>query len=463
METLQKLVPFFQDLLRQWYQFTLDNADYAGALAVSVWLLTAIFYSIRIGFLKRQIARAEKAKNETLASLNAAEQQCQALQQQMSETTEKMQSAVETAESQSQRASSLEQRLNTSNQKLANSLANLVDSFELNLHSLPAADAENLLSEYDAVVARVAERFQNEQQAKTQLQLTLHAEAAKLAEKEMLASSLQHRLDTQTQQLAKLEMAVEQYEAAQRQLEADKEQQLAEAMARQQAEAARLAELEKQRQAETHIPPQTSAIAQEAQKPAEPVKQPEVIEKTVQAASVVVEPQLNSESIATKAPEVEKTGVKAPTPSADTKKPKAVAADKGKGLFGRAMDRFAKLDQKLGFQTKTEIEPEKPALEDEKIIEARQTDSAAQEAVAEPIKVAKESASLGKKMGGLLGGFKKSPANEPLKNTAPQQPETPAAVVEPLPEAAAAENNDKPGNKATNKLAGMFGKFKSKK
>ncbi len=51
---MQTTMPFLNNLLAEWYQLTLDNALYAISLAVSVWLLTAIFYSLRIGFLNRR-------------------------------------------------------------------------------------------------------------------------------------------------------------------------------------------------------------------------------------------------------------------------------------------------------------------------------------------------------------------------------------------------------------------------
>jgi DNA repair exonuclease SbcCD ATPase subunit len=217
METVQKLVPYFQELLQQWYELTLHNQEYAICLAVSVWLITAIFYSIRIGFLKRSNAKLLKDKTATQTSLDETKKELQTLQQQYTEANERMEQAVEKSAAESQ-------RLQASNKQLANSLSSMVDCFELNQHNLPTAESENLLTEYEAVVARALERFQTEQQAKTQLQLSFHAETAKLAEKEMLVSSLQNRLDTQTQQLAKLELAIEHYEDAQRQLEADKQQ-----------------------------------------------------------------------------------------------------------------------------------------------------------------------------------------------------------------------------------------------
>jgi len=453
METLQKLLPLLQDLWPRWYQLTLDNADYAAVLVVSAWLLTAIFYSIRLGFAKRQIARITAAGNAIQANLNTAQEQLQTLQQQLNETTEQMQTAVQKAESESERANTLEQRLQASNQKLADSSAHLVERFELNLQTLPAANADNLLAEYDAIIARIGERFQNEQQAKTQLQLTLHTEAAKVAEKEMLVSSLQNRLDTQTQQLAKLEMAVEQYEAAQRQLEADKERQLAEAMARQQAEAARLAALETQRQAEKHTPPPPPV-----EKPVlEPVKQPEIVEQIVQEAPLIVEAPAKPEPVVSQAPVSEKPVEKAPTPPADTKKPKAAEPSKGKGFFGRTIEKFAKMDEKLGFQAKAEAQAEEvPVVEAAKEVEAPQVESPQPQATA-PSQEQKESAGIGKKMGGLLGGFKKSQSA-----AAVEKPQETVAAPEPVAESNPIEGDKKPA-KSTGKITGLFGKFKAKK
>lgn len=439
MEALQKLVPYYQELLQNWYQLTLDNREYAICLAVSVWLITAVFYSIRIGFLKRSNAKLLKDKTATQTSLDETKEELQTLQQQYTEANERMEQAVEKAETESQ-------HLQASNNQLANSLATMVDCFELNQHNLPAAESENLLTEYEAVVARVLERFQTEQQAKTQLQLTFHAETAKLAEKEMLVSSLQNRLDTQTQQLAKLELAIEHYEDAQRQLEADK-QQLAKDMQTRQDEVAQALALEKQNLAAIHSQAQAVLVDNYA----EPVTNPDISKKAVeinQPEPVKTEPK----SPAPISP-VSETSTKQPT---ETKSQPDDSGNKMKGLFGKAMDKIAKMDEKMGSSGKVDAKSD-------------QSEVAAAQSVAEPVTKVEsvelaeadktkpsESQGLTEKFSGLFSGFKKSAD----KQSKPLKKETVSVTLDDSElKAGAVEKTDK----VTSKLSGLFGKLKSKK
>jgi myosin heavy subunit len=440
METVQKLVPYFQELLQQWYELTLHNQEYAICLAVSVWLITAIFYSIRIGFLKRSNAKLLKDKTATQTSLDETKKELQTLQQQYTEANERMEQAVEKSAAESQ-------RLQASNKQLANSLSSMVDCFELNQHNLPTAESENLLTEYEAVVARALERFQTEQQAKTQLQLSFHAETAKLAEKEMLVSSLQNRLDTQTQQLAKLELAIEHYEDAQRQLEADK-QQLAKDMQNRQDGVAQALALEKQNIAAIHSQAQAVLVDNYS----ETVTNPDISEKAVE----IIHPE----------PESVKTELQPPAPispvsETSTKQPvenksQPDSGNKMKGLFGKAMDKIAKMDEKMGSSGKVDAESD-------------QSEVAAVQSVAEPVtKVesiefaeadkAKSSQrqGLNEKLSGMFSGFKKSAD----KQSKPVKTETVSVTLDESELKPAATEKD---NKVTSKLSGLFGKLKSKK
>ncbi|MCK9605834.1 MAG: hypothetical protein M0R33_05215 [Methylomonas sp.] len=453
METVQNLVPYFKELLQQWYQLTLHNQEYALCLAISVWLLTAIFYSIRIGFLKRGAATILKAKQETQAGLDEAKQQLEALRQQLTEATELKLAAEQAAQAESHRAANIELRLNKSNQQLAGSLVNLVDCFELNLHNLPVADAENLLPEYEAVIARVADRFQNEQQAKTQLQLSMHAETAKLAEKEMLISSLENRLDSQTQQLAKLELAVEKYEAAQKQLEQDKLQ-LALELQNRHAEALRQQAYEKPAAAAvvTHAP--IHAVIEQT---AEPIKPTEVAEKLPETApiesEVKPEPALITPKPQAAASEPVAASAKAPT----VKKAKPAAGNKMKGLFGRAMDKISKMDEKLGSPSKVTTEPE-PEKTD--VLEPRAAAEVVEKTeTVEPAKKIQQDKGINDKLSGLFGGFKKSAPTKAEKVETEQAP-TAAVVQETNDDAEKSAGKEK---KVASGLSGLFGRFKTKK
>lgn len=447
MENLQKLVPYFQALLQQWYELTLHNQEYAICLAVSVWLITAFFYSIRIGFLKRSSARILKAKNETQASLDEIKEQLQSLQQQYNEVNERMQQAVEKAEAESQ-------RLQASNKQLADSLSRMVDGFELNQHNLPAAESGNLLTEYEAVVARVLERFQTEQQAKTQLQLSFHAETAKLAEKEMLVSSLQNRLDTQTQQLAKLELAIEHYEDAQRQLEADK-QQLAQDMQKRQDEVAQALALEKQNLAAIHSQAQVALV----QNNPEPVKKPDISEKAVEIS--MPEPEPVQAEPKPQMPDLQAVVVDTKQP-AETKAP-LDTGNKMKGLFGRALDKIAKMDEKMGSPSKVDSTSAQTEIADAQAqaeVSKPVTESQSVDLAEADKKKSGQNQGLNQKLSGLFGGFKKSS----------DKPSKPVKTTESVPDSQEASalkaEDEKPAvkaNKVTSQLSGLFGKLKSKK
>jgi hypothetical protein len=418
MENLQKLVPFFQQLLQEWYELTMHNQEYAICLAVSVWLLTAIFYSIRIGFLKRQVAQMAAARLATQTGLDEANGQLQTLQQQLTEATEKTLAAEQAAQAETERANGINARLNDSNQQLVGSLSNLVASFELNQPNLPSADSANLLTEYAAILARVVERFQNEQQAKTQLQLSFHAESAKLADKDILIDSLQSRLDNQTQQLAKLELANEEYQVALRQLELDKQNLNAALQQQRQAQPVQVVGTEKP--TVQVVPPVIEPVV------ASPVSQVAAVDlstpalntttvKPVEVSQPVVDvkpaPSMPAEPVAVSAPKTETK----PAVAAKATKPKPAKAESGKlkGLFGRAMDKIAKMDQTLGFEANP-----KPTMADddqESVPEVLEKPEQAIEAVASNVTqtvedvVVEAKAELvkkEKKLSGMLGKLK---------------------------------------------------------
>lgn len=230
---MQAYLPIIQDLLTQWYQFTLDNAVYATALATSVWLLTALFYRIRIGLINRKNrARAKEAQD----NIEAAQQQTQKLQEELTANTARMEESEITANKATQRALDLERRITERNVQLTDSLQALTVSFNLDRQALAAGDdpdGEDLWRQYSAALAQLTERLSTELQTKAELQQACQAETAKLTEKETLLEALQIRLNTQSQQLAQLE-----------EHNAHLQQQIADSAQKQQADLARLAELE---------------------------------------------------------------------------------------------------------------------------------------------------------------------------------------------------------------------------
>ena len=61
---METYLPLFKSLLANWIQSTINDPLYAGALAITVWLLTASLYSIIIASLKKKVVASENARND---------------------------------------------------------------------------------------------------------------------------------------------------------------------------------------------------------------------------------------------------------------------------------------------------------------------------------------------------------------------------------------------------------------
>lgn len=462
MENLQNLETSFQQLLQNWYQLTLDNKGYAIFLVIAACLIMAVFYSIRIGFLKRNQTRTVNAKNAIQASLDETNEQLRALQEQCDEATELKLQAEQQAEAQTQ-------HLQASNNLLAGSLSRMAECFELNRPNPPSADAENLLTEYEAVLAGACERFQNEQQTKTQLQLTLHSESAKLAEKEMLATSLQNRLDGQAAQLSKLETAVEQFENAQRQLEADKER-LAKEMETRHAQAVRELELEKQKRAASQEPVQEALTDSNPG----PVEADDSIEEPEAMETAAAEPVNVAETVAAVPVDVAQPDAVTPEPESgipESEQPETITAPqpetlasteggKKKGLFGRTIEKFIKMDEKLGNSGENNAAPEPSEMEQTaEPLSQTETESESPDPIEASAETAQPEKTLGEKLSSLLGSFKKPTG---------QKAEQATAAAAPLSESADDEQNQVPrqtsgSSSVIARLTGLFGSSRATK
>lgn len=206
---MQTYLPLIKDLLFNWYLFTLSNALYAAALAITVWLLTAMFYSIRIAAIKRKKAASEKVGAENLA---AAQQQLQQAQEELAAAILQMEQDQSAAQDETQRALALEQLVYQRNQQIAGVIQLLATSFDLGERPLLATEdfkADALWQQHDKVINQLIDRLRTEQQAKIALQQTCQTETAKAAEKEALVTALQTTLNNHTHQLSKLEQALE--------------------------------------------------------------------------------------------------------------------------------------------------------------------------------------------------------------------------------------------------------------
>ncbi|OAI06551.1 hypothetical protein [Methylomonas methanica] len=443
---MEAYLPMIQSILSDWYRFTLENQEYASALALAVWLLTAMFYSIRIYFLKKTNAIHLKARMALQADLDAAQQQQQALQEQLTVNIEQLQDAQTAAEDKAQRAASLEEMLVQANRQVIDSIKTLASGFELTEPALPAANdlqSTDLWPRYFALTTQIAERFKAEQQGKTELQLALWAETSKLAEKDALLGPLQLRLESQTEQLNKLELAVEEQKILREREQASAEKLLAETLAKHQTELARYADSAKHsavpavahsqpvsqpepkvviNEAPAVIQPSPAVVAEPAVVQA-PVEPPKPVEREV--APVVDKPK---PVVAEPAP--------AKQSSVDKLAEKSGGFGKFKQMLNNTMQQMAKLDQKLGTQTEVAAETIQEELEEiaapimeaavelkENVVEIAET---AAEAVKEP------AAGVGGKLKNLFGKKPAEPAAKPEPVAAEPEPiaETVAAAVE---------------------------------
>jgi len=206
---MQTYLPVIQTTLAEWYLFTLNNALYAAALATAVWLLTAILYSIRIASIKRGKVAGEKAAAKTIGE---AQQELQLSKEELASTVEQMEKAQSAAQDEKQRALALEQLIYQRNQQVAGTVQTLATSFDLGERPLLASEdvkADPLWQQHDKVIMQLIERLRTEQQAKAELQQSCQAATVKLAEKESLLNALQSTLNNHTNQLSKLEQALE--------------------------------------------------------------------------------------------------------------------------------------------------------------------------------------------------------------------------------------------------------------
>jgi hypothetical protein len=355
---VQDYLPFFQDLLLQYYQFTLENSVYAVCLAVAVWLLTSVFYSLRIGFLNRRNRINLKVGLDAQNGLVASQQEIQRLQEEIAACNNQI-------EQEARRTEALDERIAGLAGQLSASIVALAAEPELGQQGLSVTkdlEAEHLWQRYSAAVKHLGETLIAERKNIGELRLAHDAETAKLAEKDGQLQAMQTRLDSQRQQLAKLELALEEQKS-----QSDEQQELAqgrlsEVEAKYQADLARLAALEKQAQEwnqakSQQIKPKASdaAIAEPKQ-----VKPAELRAEPAQTVAVEPEPQyvkVEAKPAVSEAVTHESTIARAETakqqPKADKIGEEASGGVSGKfkSLFSSAKQQMEKLDDMFGLST----------------------------------------------------------------------------------------------------------------
>jgi hypothetical protein len=246
---METYLPILKATLSEWILLTLNNPLYAAALAITAWLLSAIVYSIKIAFLKKKIVDGEKARFEMEKNFNTAQQKMQLMQTELTAISVEMENVRQAAQNEAQRAESLEEQILQRNKQIAGTMQALSTSFDIGERPLPVPEnikAEDLWQQHDRVISLLTIRLRNEQQAKTELQQSYQAEAAKRAEKEALLETLQTALANQARQISRLEQGLEEQTSLLKELQEKAQQILSQNLEKHQAEAARLAQLEQQ-------------------------------------------------------------------------------------------------------------------------------------------------------------------------------------------------------------------------
>ncbi|MDD4913566.1 MAG: hypothetical protein PHW13_00840 [Methylococcales bacterium] len=298
----QDYVYLFQELFIQCYRFAIGNPFVAGTLVVSVWLLTTIFYSIRIGILRSRLRMQTKTAQETQTALDAAREQNQQLQADIGVHLQQV-------ELEQQRGMALQERIAELGGQMAEGIVALASRPELGQQGLsvtPDLQPEHLWQRFHAAVKHLGEKLVAEQKTSGELQQAVSEEAAKLAEKNLQMQALQFRFDSQKQQLARLEAGME-----------EQRQQLAQ---QQEALQTQLAELEKRGQQQNAVVAAEQAAQSAMTQPAEPAAAAETVSLTQEKQAAM--PQTLAETVS------EPAETSAPAPEiANRQKPQPAPAE----------------------------------------------------------------------------------------------------------------------------------------
>jgi hypothetical protein len=429
---------------------------YASCLAITVWLLTAIFYSFRIGILNRRNNIMLKARLDLQNELAAAQQQIQALQEEITANKQQI-------EQEAERTAAAQERLAGLGSQLAESIVALAADPDLGQQGLsvsPGLEAEHLWQRYSSAVKQMGEGLIAQRKTNAELQQAIGAETAKLAEKDQQLQATQTRFDLQKQQLAKLEQTVEEHKAELAQQQEIAQQRLANIEAKHQIDLARLVALEQQIQKSAPARPlqeaaktqEPSIVRMETAKPVEVKPAPvHATQPEPQVVKVESKPMMNEviapEPAVAKAEPLKQQPVKAEKPAGGG------MAGKFKTLFADAKQKMEKLDGKLGVSNPQlpidepdQVEPEPQArIEEVPSIQAQPE-----------VAVKTSSGGLGGKFKNMFGSSKAAPGAD----EAPV--EAVAEESEPRPAETIADQSATDKGAATGKLKGLFGKLKRK-
>ncbi|NJA07510.1 hypothetical protein HC024_17510 [Methylococcaceae bacterium WWC4] len=447
---MQDYLPMLESIAADWYRLTLANQEYAITLIVAVWLLTAIFYSIRIGFLNGRFRRLAAALQQLQSELAEAKLQIEGLQQQLTESGEQVSAANAEIANRAQLIDALEQQMLKANQRLADANKGLAANFGLPVPGGDGGNPEEVWDQHRQITEQLNGVLAAERQAKADAEQAREDEAAKVGEKEALLGALRARVESQTQQIGELEAALaEQQRQAQQQ----------------RIDAARVAELEAKLATATAVKavPAPAPAPVTAVKSETPAPVSERIGDSVRAAVEPEKPAVVASPVAP-IPAPKPVEISAPEPIVVAKpvepprpvvvepasgKPAEPAGGGLKKLFGSTMQKFAKLDEKFGGSTP------RPT-----VAEAEPTPAPSAEPAPEPIAptVAADKPAEKPAAGGAMSKFKgllgkgKSEANADDDEAEPLIEQLEAATADAMQAA----------EKAKGQLRGLFGKFGKK-
>ncbi|MCX7086400.1 MAG: hypothetical protein NTY69_12780 [Methylococcales bacterium] len=359
---METYLPIVQQLSSEWLAWALVNQMNAGVLAAAVFFVTAVLYSFRVGFLKRQIRINDKANKNVQENLNAqlatAQQELQTIQAELVSNTEQMTQAQQVAQTETERAKNYEELVSLRNTQVSSLIQSLATRFDLGERPFPLMGdikAEGLWQQHQRVTELLATRLQSEQQAKTQLDQAYQVETLQRRELESLRDTLQTTLMAQQAQLSNLEQALEEQKSILKIQQDRAEQALTEALAQSQAELDRIPLLEQQIQAFSNTHQHYQELQKEIALKDAIIAQLEKNKALESKVEVVAKP--NPPPVATlpeikPIPPVVKPSTHAPAPvietppvenkqelSASDKEPSAGISGKFKGLFAKNIDK----------------------------------------------------------------------------------------------------------------------------
>ena len=419
---METYLPVIQATLDEWLQLTIAHPLYAAALAISVWLLTALLYGIRIAGVNKKNVVSEKARTSAETNLNTAQQQLQQAQTEVATLTEQQAQQQQAADAEKQRALASEQQHAQRNQQISAIIQRLASSFDIGERPVTVIDnlkADDLWQQHDKVITKLIEALRTEQQAKTELEKFYQAEKTKLAETQTQLVSLQTNLDNQTS----LVLALQTQTTTLQQQQNDTQRDLTDTLRKHQTDLARLLQLEQQAAQFTHTQPHLDTA------PIAPVLAP-VQAATVEPVTAAIEEPVLSPSVA-----VDEATTKIQDLFKKSQQPSAPATPEHEVMpLVQAVEQVAE---------QPEVAPAPPVIEPEPLV------------TVEPVVETPEKTGKVSTLKGLYQKFTTSKAEQP-------EPAPAISVVEPESAPAIKEEAAEKSSKSS-ALKGLYNKFTTSK